>query len=141
MICVWIGRRFALIATLALAACCGCGSNKPTAIGPKDVAAGNGPSDTGTYLPEAAEVLRRLLKTYREAKSYSDQGTVVLKFRHSGTLEEKAFPAAVKFERPGRLFVQAYQATIACDGKEWRGRIEDEDSSNVDGQFLVRPAP
>src|SRR3954463_13360249 len=101
MICVRIGRKLAWIAALALTVCWGCGGNKPAATGPKDAAAGNGPSDTAASLPEAAEVLRRLLKTYREAKSYSDQGTVVLKFRQNGALEEKAFPVSVRFERPG----------------------------------------
>lgn len=91
--------------------------------------------------PEASDVLRLLLKTYREAKSYSDDGEVVLRFRQSGELIENKWKTAVRFERPNRLFVQAYQATLACDGKELRGRIEDESTGNVDGQFLVRAAP
>ncbi|MBC7852223.1 MAG: TlpA family protein disulfide reductase [Pirellulaceae bacterium] len=86
-------------------------------------------------------MLRQLLKTYREAKSYSDDGQVVLRFRQNGELIESKWKTAVRFERPNRLFVQAYQATLACDGKELRGRIEDDSTGDVDGQFLVRPAP
>lgn len=89
----------------------------------------------------ASEVLGKLLKTYRDAKSYSDNGEIVLRRRQDGELLENKWKAAVKFERPNRLLVEDYQVTLGCDGKELRGKIEDEATGNVDGQFLVRPAP
>jgi len=41
---------------------------------------------------------------------------------------------------PSHLTV-AYQATVKCDGKELRARIDDPPSNNLDGQIVVRPAP
>ncbi|MCE9525093.1 MAG: redoxin domain-containing protein, partial [Planctomycetales bacterium] len=92
-------------------------------------------------VPAASDVLRQLLKTYREAKSYSDEGEVVLRRRQSGDVIENKWKSSVRFERPNRLVVEAFQVTIGCDGKELRARIEDEATGDVDGQILVRPAP
>ena len=39
------------------------------------------------------------------------------------------------------LSLVAYQATVKCDGKELKARIDDPESNNVDGQMVVRPAP
>ncbi len=132
---------FAAFFVLALFAGSGCGG-KPAAPSAESPATAK---ETVASLPQsgpaAGEVLRQLLKTYREAKSYSDHGEVVLRFRQNGELTEQKWKTAVKFERPNRLFVEAYQVTIGCDGKELRGRIEDEATHNMDGQVLVRPAP
>ena len=126
---------------LAMVAASGCGGNPAAVNGDKPASEPLPAIATAQSSPEASDVLRQLLKTYREAKSYSDDGQVVLRFRQDGELIESKWRAAVRFERPNRLFVQAYQATLACDGKELRGRIEDESTGDVDGQFLVRPAP
>jgi AhpC/TSA family len=126
---------------LAMIGSSGCGGKPATADADQPAAATTPESAIPPSRPGASEVLRTLLKTYREARSYSDDGQVVLRFRNGGELIENKWRTAVKFERPNRLLVQAYQATIACDGKELRGRIEDESTGDVDGQILVRPAP
>ena len=43
-------------------------------------------------------------------------------------------------ERPGKLSIVAYQATVKCDGHELRARI-DEPPHSLDGQIVVRPVP
>lgn len=119
----------------------GCGG-KPVAVsGEMPASAPEEVASLPDASPSAGEVLRKLLRTYREAKSYSDEGQIVLRRRQDGELLENKWKAAVKFERPNRLFVEAYQVTVGCDGKELRGKIEDEATGNIDGQILVRPAP
>lgn len=125
---------------LAAAICSGCGG-KPAASGDENSARGEESVSGADARPEASAVLSDLLTTYREAKSYSDQGRALLRFRQNGEWFEDQWKTSVAFQRPNRLFVQAFQATIACDGKELRGRIEDAETNHVDGQFLVRPAP
>jgi hypothetical protein len=88
----------------------------------------------------ANEILQQLLATYRGAKTYEDQAIVRLSFRRSGTPESQKLPAAVAFERPSRLSIRAFQATVKCDGKELRARIDDPiEKTNLDGQVLIRP--
>lgn len=119
----------------------GCGGKPAAVSGEMPAPASEEVASLPDASPSAGEVLRKLLKTYREAKSYSDEGQIVLRRRQDGELLENKWKAAVKFERPNRLFVEAYQVTIGCDGKELRGKIEDEATGNIDGQILVRPAP
>src|SRR6267142_1042489 len=88
----------------------------------------------------ANEILQQLLATYRAAKTYRDQAVVRLSFRQGGQLVTQEQPTAVAFERPGKLSLVAYQATVKCDGRELRARIDDPITNNVDGQILVRPA-
>lgn len=126
---------------LAIAIATGCGSSSPATSSGTPVVVKETVASLPQASPEADEVLRQLLKTYREAKSYSDNGEVVLRYRRGGELTEQKWKTAVKFERPNRLFVEAYQVTIGCDGKELRGQIEDEPTGDIDGQILVRPAP
>src|SRR5687767_14407228 len=95
---------------LALVANCGCGSKPATAVGDKSMgqeSVATLPAFEGT--PSASEVLRTLLTTYREAKSYADNGKVVLRFRQNGEVVENEWPSAVGFERPNCLFTKANQ--------------------------------
>jgi hypothetical protein len=89
----------------------------------------------------ADAILKRLLATYRQARTYQDQGVVRLEFRQNGEPVRQEWPAAVTFERPNKLSLVAYQATVKCNGKELRARIDDPVSGDVDDQVVVRPAP
>ncbi|MBC7856632.1 MAG: hypothetical protein IAF94_24650 [Pirellulaceae bacterium] len=126
---------------LAMVAASGCGGNPAAVDGDKPASEPLPAGAIAQSSQDASDVLRQLLKTYREAKSYSDDGQVVLRFRQNGELMESKWKTAVSFERPNRLFVKAYQVTIGCDGRELRGRIQDEGSGEDGGQILVRPAP
>lgn len=89
----------------------------------------------------ANEILKRLLATYRQAKTYRDQAVVRLSFRQNNQPLSQEQPNAVAFERPDKLSLTAFQATLKSDGKELKAKIEDAESKNVDGQIVVRPAP
>ncbi len=89
----------------------------------------------------ANEILQQLLARYRQAKTYRDNAVVRLSFRRVNQPFSEEVPAAVGFERPNKLSVVAYQATIKCNGKDLKARIDDPPSNNLDGQVVVRPAP
>lgn len=89
----------------------------------------------------ANEILTRLLSTYRQAKTYQDQAVIRLAFRQNGQPVAEELPSAVAYERPARLSVRAYQATVKSDGREFKARIEDALTGNVDNQVVVRAAP
>ncbi len=89
----------------------------------------------------ASEILKRLLDTYRAAKSYQDQGIVKLEFSQGGTRSGDQWPCAVAYVRPNKLSLVAFQATVKSDGKEFVAKIDDPPTANFDGQVLVRPAP
>jgi hypothetical protein len=89
----------------------------------------------------ASEILRRLLANYRQAKSYRDSAVVRLAFRQNGQPVFQEQPFAVAYERPDKLSINAFQATVKCDGNQLKARIEDAASNNVDNQIVVRPAP
>lgn len=89
----------------------------------------------------AAGILKRMMAEYRRAKSYSDQAVVRLRYKQQGEEFREEWKSSVKFTRPNKLSIEAFQASVRCDGKEWRAIITDEASGNVDGQVLVRPAP
>jgi len=91
--------------------------------------------------PTANQILERLLKTYRTAKSYSDNGVVSLRFEQDGQQFGEQSPCNVKFVRPNKLAMHPFQATIVCDGKQLKAVIDDPTTGNVDGQVLERPAP
>src|SRR5262245_36654580 len=88
----------------------------------------------------ANEILQQLLARYRQAKTYRDNAVVRLSFRRDGQPMAEEAPAAVALERPSKLSIVAYQATVKCDGKEIKARIDDPLSGNLDGQIVVRPA-
>ncbi|HUE71439.1 MAG TPA: TlpA disulfide reductase family protein [Pirellulaceae bacterium] len=87
------------------------------------------------------QIFRRLLDTYRQADSYADDSVVRLHFLEQGRPIEEEWKSSVRFARPNRLALDAFQATVRCDGKELRARIEDEATGDIDNQVLVRPAP
>jgi hypothetical protein len=89
----------------------------------------------------ASEILKRLLATYRQANTYRDNAVVRLAFRQSGQPVFQEQPFAVAYERPDKLSIHAFQATVKCDGRELKARIEDAASNNVDNQIVVRSAP
>ncbi len=89
----------------------------------------------------ANEVLQQLLATYRQASTYQDKGVVRLSYRQNSQSAFEEQPTAVAFQRPGKLSIVAYQATVKCDGQELWAKIDDPPSGNVDGQMIIRPAP
>jgi hypothetical protein len=142
--------RFALfcclLASLLLAAGC---FQPPAGTGDassENNAATESAADSTSPATESADlsahaILSRLLRAYREADAYSDQGIVRLEFEQAGQAVRDQWPCAVQFARPNRLALNAFQATVRCDGKQLVATIDDPPSQNLDGQAVVRPAP
>src|SRR5688572_23503312 len=85
------------------------------------------PADLGPQ-----QVLRRLLDTYRQAQSYADDAVVRLRYVEQGRPVEQEWRSSVRFARPNRLALDAFQAMVRCDGEEFKARIEDEPTGNID---------
>jgi hypothetical protein len=136
--------RFAAIFAFVLVAGC---APKPPAEPVEELSQGKGGSTPAEHPSKPAadytanEILQQLLATYRQAKTYQDQAVVRLSFRQGDQPVSEEWPAEIAFERPSKLSLAAYQATVKCDGEELRARIDDPESSNVDNQVVVRPAP
>ncbi len=118
----------ALTTMLAVLVVAGCSRTSPISDGPEP------PSDSG-------RILRQMLEAYQHAKTYADRGVVRLRYRVDGQWVEDEGKLAVRFERPNRLLVRAYQLTLACDGGRWQSIIADPQTRDLDGQVVVRPAP
>ncbi|MEO2021373.1 MAG: hypothetical protein ABGX05_06060, partial [Pirellulaceae bacterium] len=82
------------------------------------------------------EILQAMVKTYRGAESYQDQGVITLSYRYANESRRDVSQAAVTWSKPGRLGVRAYQLSLAVDGNRLRAVI----TGNMDNQLLVRPA-
>jgi hypothetical protein len=121
-----------------------------TSNGPPSKVSASSPSPAAAAAPSenkkspaewtANEILQQLLARYRQAKTYRDNAVVRLSFRRAGQQMAEEVPAAVALQRPDKLSIIAYQATVKCDGKELKARI-DEPPNNLDGQIVIRPAP
>ena len=82
-----------------------------------------------------------MVATYRDAKSYSDQAVVRLKYRQQGQSFEDEGKLAVSLVRPNKLSLRAYQLTLVSDGRRLRAVIADPGSNDMDGQIVVREVP
>lgn len=99
------------------------------------------PSPTPPPQRTAEEILRQLVARCRAARSYQDQGVIRLAYRQAGQPVRQQWPCSVVWQRPNRLLLRAYQATVWCDGQQLAAQIRDEATGDLDGQVLVHPAP
>lgn len=90
---------------------------------------------------QAAAILFNMRDAYRDAQGYSDQGVMRLSYREQGKPWVDEAPFAVRWKRPQRIRVRAYNTLVWCDGEQLVARIEDKLTSNLDGQVLVQPCP
>ena len=128
--------RASLIGSLAVLSGCGAKTDDAATAPVSQSAVARLPGELGPQ-----QILQRLLESYRGAKSYSDEAVVRLRFVQNGQPHDQQWPSSVRFQRPNQLALDAFQATVRCDGSELRATIEDEPTGNIDGQVLVRPAP
>jgi cytochrome oxidase Cu insertion factor (SCO1/SenC/PrrC family) len=102
--------------------------------GPTEVSAEAGEGDTKATTAE--DLLRRMVATYQKAKHYSDEGGIHITITTKGEEEAHHFPFSVKFARPNKLRVHAYQILMVSDGEKLQGWIKDKETNNLDGQSL-----
>ncbi len=115
----------------------GCGSSNVAPSKPVSESAGS----DATTVTSADDVLKKMIDAYQHATSYRDNGQVRISYRQAGELHEDQADLIVKLERPNKLSLRAYQVTLACDGKTLHAKIRDEQTGDIDGQVVVRPAP
>lgn len=90
---------------------------------------------------DAKTLLERMRAAYREAPAYRDQGVLRLRYRQGGTPIVDEAPFSFRAVRPNKIRLRAYGLTVACDGKQFKAKVDDKASNNLDGQFVVRAAP
>jgi|GEM_PF-979841 len=88
----------------------------------------------------AAQILQRMIDTYRAADSYQDQGILALSYRYGGESRKDVSQASVSWIRPNHLRLRAYQLSLSVDGEKLRARVADESTNNIGNQLLVRHA-
>ncbi len=134
-------RRVYLGIVLAWVASAGCGSDngstRPASKDGKPNAATSNPSGE----PAPVLLLSRMIGAYQSANAYSDSAVLQLREKQADGWAEQTADFSVAFQRPNRLLLKAYQATVSCDGSELTALILDPPSRNLDGQVIVRPAP
>jgi len=133
----WLRWTAGLLGCLTLAA--GCGRSpareyhaeraKTAAEAPKQAAKSTEPQTADAWLD-------RLAAAYAGAKSYADQGEILLTYPRGDQEVSDRTSFAVQFERPGKLSAAIYQATLAIDGETLQARLDD-----LEGQTLTLPAP
>jgi hypothetical protein len=89
---------------------------------------------------DAKALLEQMRAAYREAPAYRDQGVLRLRYRQGGTPIVDEAPFSFRAVRPNKIRLRAYGLTVACDGKQFKAKVDDKTSNNLDGQFVVRPA-
>ena len=82
-----------------------------------------------------------MVDAYQQADAYHDQAIVRVSYKIEGQTFDDTAPLAVIFERPNKLRLEAYRATVVSDGEMINARIEDESTGNIDNQIVSRPAP
>lgn len=80
-----------------------------------------------------------LQQRYREAKSYSDQAQLVLRYTLQGVPFEESHPFHSKFSRDGRGEILWFKHQTQSNGNVALTRILDLKTENFDGQVVVEP--
>lgn len=86
--------------------------------------------------PSARDVLDRMAAAYQKATSYADMGMIHLQAVAGDEKIDQKAPFSFALERPNKLHLEAYQAMIVCDGKDFFAAI-----SNLPNQVLRRESP
>src|SRR4051812_42216374 len=99
----WAWTQLVCLALLIVIAGCRNSAAQKGENGPQADASGPNAPEAVSTKPAADwtanEILKRLLATYREAKTYLDQAVVRLAFRQNGQALSQEQPNAVAFER------------------------------------------
>ena len=89
-----------------------------------------------TNLTSAQQVLDAMVAAYRNARTYSDRGTLRLQETSGGQKQDRATDYAIVLERPNKLRMHALRGVVVCDGKEFHAHFPE-----LPDQLVTRPAP
>ncbi|MCE5267934.1 MAG: redoxin domain-containing protein [Planctomycetaceae bacterium] len=129
--------------TLGLGLAIGGGCQRGQSAKSKDnassaTAAAKQPSaDDGAKPATGRKILERMIATYRKASSYADNGVVHMVAEADGKkLRDVTEKFSFAIERPNKVRVEAYGASLVCDGKRLFAAVND-----LPGQVLLTNAP
>lgn len=88
----------------------------------------------------ALDILAGVQKAYAQAPVYSDEGYLYLSYRLMGSLIQEQQPWKTKFQRPNFLAGDWFNSRIRCDGSRLGCFVFDNDTANLDSQWLVLDA-
>ncbi|MBI1901758.1 MAG: TlpA family protein disulfide reductase [Planctomycetia bacterium] len=128
-------RNFAaLVAAALLAAGCGDSSSPPANLTPP--ATSTTSATPAVEYKTGREVLDAMSRAYLSASTYADAGVLVLTYVEDGQEKREETPFSVAFERPGKIRLQAYEATVVGDGRKIYALHD-----RLSGYAIVRGAP
>lgn len=131
--------------------CCGCllmllalTLGMPGCGGPGQTS-NTGPGESSGDSTQADNVLRRMVKAYQRADSYSDEALIRVKYRLNGQAKEESSTQSVKFKRPNQVALHVEQeyftADVICDGTTLVAQVKEPDTLDLGKQMVVLPAP
>jgi peroxiredoxin len=119
----------------------GCGegttpANPPPTASTSTTAAPSTTSAPAVEFKSGREVLEAMSRAYLAAASYADAGVLTFTYEEEGEEKREETPFSVSFERPGKIRLQAYQATVVSDGRKIYALHD-----TLRGYAIVRDAP
>ena len=87
------------------------------------------------------EVLRAMVRAYRQASSYEDRGHIKLSVLQNGQLMHDTAPFSIRYQQPNRLKMRAYQMVLSSDGSRMRARYNDPSSPELASQMVDVEVP
>jgi len=84
----------------------------------------------------ADQILQMMVQTYKKARSYGDQGRIIMRGTFNGQPFENRTNYLTAFERPNKLRLIAGEGALICDGKDLWGFV-----NFLPGQVLKTGAP
>ncbi|WP_197442510.1 TlpA family protein disulfide reductase [Lignipirellula cremea] len=85
--------------------------------------------------------MTRMTAAYQQAREYSDDAQVQVKYQTPSGPQASLGPLSVQFERPHKIWMEAYTAEVVSDGDKLRARLLDPATKNLDGQVATTNAP
>ena len=122
---------------LLFAFVCGCQPSDPS-----NSVGGDRPNGTETASNDgvpADQILTLMQAVYANAKTYRDDGVLLLSYRKDGLLTEEPQRWSTAWSADGKLAMEVFGAHIRGDGQRLSCYIYDIDSANLDGQRMVVP--
>ncbi|MGC3966990.1 MAG: redoxin domain-containing protein [Pirellulales bacterium] len=106
----------------------GCSDPPPSELKPS--------SGSGAVLNEAERLLTRMIEAYAKADGYADRGELRISGNKQGKRFDDTVPFALVLERPNKIYLRIYGATLISDGATlWAW------SDDLPGHILKRSAP
>ncbi|MDH3717568.1 MAG: redoxin domain-containing protein, partial [Planctomycetota bacterium] len=125
---------YAMVLVLAALVLAGCGD--PNSSGGAAVVAGPDGSESGQGASHPDEILARMIKTYRAAKTYRDSAVVRFDIKTPDGNRRQEFQIGISFARPNRVRITRDGVLVLSDGQQVYGKV-----LSLREQVVVAQAP